>query len=1032
MDLFCIVASRQPAHRGAPRSSRSILDDFETALPGSFAAPASGPLAWPAAFGIGALRTLGLACACLVAGWLAEQAGAPPLFWPPAGIALAALLAWGLRALPGVAGGALALAWLDGRSGTAAALELGVQLLIPTLAYAPLRALRARAPLTGWRAIAALPFAAVAGPLAAALLLALLYASGALPSDAVRRPHPLGAEMNGLLLVGAWLLSLPGSAAWRRPRLRDLGAPALVALAALPALAGPPALAPLILVPLLVLAGVGATAPRGVAPAAALALATLAWLATARHLGPFAALDAYHQTPWLAAYAWAAALLALLLQGRRGGERVAVRRRDHRLLDAAGVGHAHWRLDRGQALYSPTWAAMLGGHQDAGDDPVHWLEQAHPMDRERVADALCALLATAGAPVLNERLRIAADDGGLGATKTWRWHALRAEVLARDAAGQATRLETLLSDVEALAQAEERQRIGAGLFRHLQEGLLVVDAQARVVDVNPSYCRIMGQSRDSLLKRPAALLAPATLQRSGLSLDAMQQALREQGHWRARLQAERGDGTPCALQLTVATVEGTPGAAPLRVLTITDLGLQLEQERERDCDALTGLPNQEAFMRALRHALGEAGRGGFLLCVCVVDFDRFGDVNQRWGEAAGDALLAQAAQRMRQALRNAPHWSDGIGRLGGDEFALFLRATDLDEARRAVERLKTTLRGQYQLGATGQAVELSASIGVTVHPDDAADAETLLRHAGHALYRAKQHGGADALRFFDVAKRARDEAGLLHLARMQQALDRGELCLHYQPKIDMQAGRVLGVEALLRWQHPEQGLLMPGEFLPQIESTGLALRIGDWIIEQALLRSAQWLAQGLALQVSVNVTPRQLQTPEFAQRLQELLQRHPEPVARHLCIEVLETAALADVDATHALILRCRGFGVRFALDDFGTGYSTLTYLKKLPVDTLKIDRSFVQGMLVDPQDMALVEGVVGLARHFDCEVVAEGVESAAHARALLRLGCRQGQGNGIAAAMPAFEVAAWVEAFGQLAWLAAPSADAVQVDFSG
>jgi len=971
------------------------------------------------ALGIAALRALGVGGACLVVGWLTTTlAGAALLFWAPAGIALAALMHWGPRTLPGPAAALLALAWLRGMPWPDAAIDAAIQLGVPAGAYLVLKALRVRPAMRGPWPLVGLILASVLAPMAVALL---CLATG--------RPAPaVGANLLGLLLVGGSLLAVParGEAGTVRLRPAQFGALALVPLSALPALAGPPVVAPLILLPLIVLACFAPLAQRGLAQAAALLLTVAAWVATGMGRGPFAQLGGTEGPVWLAAYAAAAALLAMALQAQRRDRR-AVHRRESRLLDAAGIGHALWHLDRGRAEYSPTWERMLGRHHDTGHDPVHWLELAHPMDRERVSDALCALIANPQEPELRERLRIAANDDG----KRWRWHELHAQVQARDAGGRATRLVTLLSDVGALQQGEERQRISAGLFRHLQEGLLVIDAQHRVVDANPSYCRIMGQSRDALLRRPASLLLPATLQRNQLQAEEMLQALREQGFWRTRLEAERGDGTYCTLQLTVAEVDASGAGAPMRVLTITDLGRQLEQERERNRDALTGLPNQDGFMRQLRQAMTEAERGSFLLCVCVVDMDRFREINARWSETVGDLLMTQVAQRLRLALRNAPHWSDEAGRLGGDEFVLLLRVADVDEAHRAVERLKATLRGLYHLPPPhdGQSIELSACIGATLYPDDAADAETLLRHAGHALYRAKQHGGADALRFFDAAKRARDEAGLLHLARLQQALDRGELCLHYQPKIDMQAGRVLGVEALLRWQHPDQGLLMPGEFLPQIEQTGLALRIGDWIIEQALLRAAQWLAQGLELEVGVNVTARQLQTPEFAQRLQELLQRHAEPVARHLCIEVLETAALADIDATQALIQRCRGFGVRFALDDFGTGYSTLTYLKKLPVDTLKIDRSFVQNMLVDAQDMALVEGVVGLARHFDCGVVAEGVESAAHARALLRLGCRLGQGNGIAPAMPAVEVASWVQAFGQSAWLAAPSPAVTQVD---
>jgi EAL domain-containing protein (putative c-di-GMP-specific phosphodiesterase class I) len=225
----------------------------------------------------------------------------------------------------------------------------------------------------------------------------------------------------------------------------------------------------------------------------------------------------------------------------------------------------------------------------------------------------------------------------------------------------------------------------------------------------------------------------------------------------------------------------------------------------------------------------------------------------------------------------------------------------------------------------------------------------------------------------------------------------------------MRSGRVLGFEALLRWEHPTQGLIAPLQFLPLIENTGLSSRIGDWVISQALDHLSHWRRDGLDISVSVNVSARHLQEPDFALRLAELLARHSDPLAAHLELETLETAAHADIEATSALLARCRKLGVRFALDDFGTGYSTLTYLKRLPVDVLKIDRSFVHHMLDDAQDRAIVEGVIGLARTFGCVVVAEGVESPAQARTLLELGCDIGQGTGIAAPMPSAQVAGWV-----------------------
>jgi EAL domain-containing protein (putative c-di-GMP-specific phosphodiesterase class I) len=303
---------------------------------------------------------------------------------------------------------------------------------------------------------------------------------------------------------------------------------------------------------------------------------------------------------------------------------------------------------------------------------------------------------------------------------------------------------------------------------------------------------------------------------------------------------------------------------------------------------------------------------------------------------------------------------------------------------------------------------MTASVGATVFPIDRSDPDTLLRHADHAMYGAKQ-AGRNGYLFFDAEHDRRTEEHFEAVGRVQDALDAGQFALFYQPKVDMRQGKVLGVEALLRWKHPQHGLIAPAQFLPLIEHTGLSARLGDWVLQQGIEQLAAWQRQGLDMTVSVNISARHLQEPLFAKRLAGLLARHTTPVGHRLVIEVLETAALADVDYTCALMQECRGLGVRFALDDFGTGYSTFTYLKRLPLDLLKIDRSFVHNMLTDRQDLAIVEGVIGLSETFGCTVVAEGVESADQAMRLIELGCDVGQGNGIAPAMPVAEVYPWV-----------------------
>jgi EAL domain-containing protein (putative c-di-GMP-specific phosphodiesterase class I) len=308
----------------------------------------------------------------------------------------------------------------------------------------------------------------------------------------------------------------------------------------------------------------------------------------------------------------------------------------------------------------------------------------------------------------------------------------------------------------------------------------------------------------------------------------------------------------------------------------------------------------------------------------------------------------------------------------------------------------------------GYLLQVSASVGVTLYPQDGAGAEHLMRHADQAMYQAKQ-SGRNRFQMFDVAHHQAVETRHETLESIRGALDRREFVLYYQPKVNLKTGLVIGVEALIRWQHPAFGLLAPAIFLPVIDDHALSLDLGDWVITQALAQMVEWQDAGVDIAVSVNVGAYQLQRDGFVSRLAAQLAAHPGVQNGKLELEVLETSALKDVAKVSQLMHACKGLGVRFALDDFGTGYSTLTYLKELPAEILKIDQSFVREMLVDADNLAIVEGVIGMARAFKRQVIAEGVETVAHGQALLSLGCELAQGFGIARPMPASAVADWV-----------------------
>ncbi|MBP9219324.1 MAG: EAL domain-containing protein [Sterolibacterium sp.] len=427
-------------------------------------------------------------------------------------------------------------------------------------------------------------------------------------------------------------------------------------------------------------------------------------------------------------------------------------------------------------------------------------------------------------------------------------------------------------------------------------------------------------------------------------------------------------------------------------------------------DPLTDLPNRTLLDDRISQALALAQRNTTLLAICHLDLDDFAAINEAHGHATGDSLLREIGQRIKNSLRG----SDTIARIGGDEFILLLgEIASTREFEQTLERILDVIATPFTVA--GQRIVLSASIGVTLAPDDGCDPDPLLRHAGQAMFTAKQEGGG-RFHMFDAAKdiEARKQRDIQ--VRIMHALARTEFRLYYQPKVNMRSGEIISVEALIRWQHPERGLLPPAEFLPQTEGHASDIAIGEWVIAEALRQTCIWAQIGLKLPISVNVSAHHLQHPDFVPYLSTVLEsislEYPDFDPGWLEIEILETTALSDMAYIGKVIDACRELGVGFAIDDFGTGYSSLTYLKRLQAGTLKIDQSFVRDMLDNTDDLAIIEGVIGLASAFQRKVVAEGVESISHGMMLMHLGCDLAQGYGIARPMPASDIPAWISAF--------------------
>ena len=423
-------------------------------------------------------------------------------------------------------------------------------------------------------------------------------------------------------------------------------------------------------------------------------------------------------------------------------------------------------------------------------------------------------------------------------------------------------------------------------------------------------------------------------------------------------------------------------------------------------DALTRLPNRTLLSDRMQQAMAINRRRGDSTAIAFLDLDNFKDINDIYGHEGGDQILIHMAERIKNTLRD----SDTVARTGGDEFVAVLTGlTHPVDCEPLLHRVLEAISKPIQLN--DQSIQVFASIGVTTYPQDCVDAEQLLRHADQAMYTAKQ-AGKNCFHLFDIAKDAEYQSHREELESIRKALEKEEFILFYQPKVNMLSGQVIGAEALIRWQHPERGMLSPIQFLPVIEEDNLSIEVGEWVIARALKQMQSWRLSGLNIPVSVNINALHLQQHDFVERLKVILKKFPDIEPEYLELEILETSALSDISFVSTIIDVCQNIGVRFSLDDFGTGYSSLSYLKRLPAKILKIDQSFIRDMLKDSDDLAIIQGIIGLASAFDRDVIAEGVETIEHGEKLLSMGCVQAQGYGIARPMPANEMPAWAKSW--------------------
>ena len=557
-------------------------------------------------------------------------------------------------------------------------------------------------------------------------------------------------------------------------------------------------------------------------------------------------------------------------------------------------------------------------------------------------------------------------------------------------------------------ESHERLRLSASVFDNAVEGIMITNADNAIIEVNRAFTQLSGYGRSEVIGKNPRLLKSG---RHGSKFYSdMWRSLARHGHWRGEVWNRHKDGSFYAEILQISTVKNDVGEVTHHVATISDI-TDLKQTQERlerlaNFDPLTGLPNRTLLLDRLQQAIAGARRHKRLLGVCFLDLDGFKPINDTYGHKAGDIVLVELSRRLQACLRAG----DTLARQGGDEFVLLLNdLASADELKPLVERVAAQIASPFQI--ENHLVDLTASIGITLFPNDNSDPDALLRHADQAMYQAKQ-AGRSRYHVFDAELDQDLQIQARYQDSIRTALDEQQLFLLYQPKVDLRTGKVVGFEALLRWLHPESGVLLPGSFLPLIEGSDLICDVGHWALAQAIRQIENWGKHGRDWTVSVNVAARQLLQPGFCERLALLLEEHPSVRPQQLEIEILETAVLGDLDVVCRIIDECHQLGVAFSLDDFGTGYSSLTYMRHLPVDTVKIDRSFVLEMLSDTGGLSIIEGIFSLARAFDRHVVAEGVETLEHGTALLRLGVTMAQGFGIGVPMTGDAAPAWAAHF--------------------
>ena len=644
-----------------------------------------------------------------------------------------------------------------------------------------------------------------------------------------------------------------------------------------------------------------------------------------------------------------------------------------------------WDLD----LCSGAWTASAQSFSMLGYPPdtevqslAAWIDNIHPFDQALLEAAFEAI-------IHGESTELDVEFKALNNAGSYQWIRTRGKVVEFDAENCARRIVGTHEDVTRRRQLEEKLKLAATVFKNTSEGVIIADPRGYIIDVNQGFEQATGFNREEVIGKHTRFLnsgrqAPAFYR-------SMWEQLEKHGNWNGEIWSKGKDGSLLPEWLNISAVKDENNLVSHYVAVFSDISVLKRSEEKLDHlahhDTLTGLPNRLMLQARLGRALVHAQRNKNIVALLFLDIDRFKNINDSMGHQAGDSLLKQVAARLKTCVRT----EDTVARLGGDEFVVLLEnLSDMSAPAHVAEKILAEIRNPFTLQNAD--FYTTTSIGISLYPNDGNGPAELLRNADTAMYQVKQRG-RDSFAFYtqkftDIARKKIEMESELH-----KAIDQNEMQLWYQPQFDLESEEMVGMEALIRWIHPNKGFIAPDHFIPLAEESGLIVKVGEWVIDQACSQIRDWLDRGFTVpRIAINISGSEMRQGKIIHKLKESLANN-QLEGCCLEVEITENFMMQDLERAVQIINDLNGMGIEVAVDDFGTGYSSLAYLKSLPIRRLKIDKSFVTDIPNDPQDMAITQAIIAMGRSLGLDVIAEGVETRQQQKFLRENHCSLGQG---------------------------------------